>query len=293
MKTFILLLALVISSTALLAQAPSKFSYQAVVRNPSNEVVINTQVGMRMSIVQMPSTTVYSETFTPTTDAHGKLNIVVGGGAVQSGALNTINWGNGVFALKSEIDPTGGTNYTISSTQEFASVPYALSAAQVGNGLPANPSNNQFAVYNGSNWVAQSVSLAPVGGNQPINTIQPILAITYCIAAQGIFPSQNFEPFLGEVVPFGFNFAPLGWYKCDGQLLSIAENDALFALIGTTYGGDGQVTFAIPDLRGRIPLHQGTGSGLSTRTIGEVLGTENVTLTTGNLPAHTHTVVLQ
>ena len=87
---------------------------------------------------------------------------------------------------------------------------------------------------------------------------------------------------------FGGNFAPQGWAMCDGQLLSIAENDALFALIGTTYGGDGQTTFALPDLRGRIPTHAGQGPGLSARVLGESSGAENVTLTINQLPAHTH-----
>lgn len=96
------------------------------------------------------------------------------------------------------------------------------------------------------------------------------------------------EPFIGEIKLFGGNFAIIGHAMCQGQLLSIAQNTALFALLGTTYGGDGQTTFGLPDLRGRIPLHQGTGPGLTTRTIGEVSGTENVTLLTTQLPAHTH-----
>ena len=95
-------------------------------------------------------------------------------------------------------------------------------------------------------------------------------------------------PFVGEVRLFAGNFAPAGWAFCDGSLYPISENETLFALIGTTYGGDGQVTFAMPDLRGRVPVHQGTGPGLSTRTIGERGGTETVTLTVAQMPAHTH-----
>ena len=90
---------------------------------------------------------------------------------------------------------------------------------------------------------------------------------------------------------FGFNFAPQNWQACDGSLLSISEYDALFALIGTTYGGDGQVTFAVPDLRGRLPIHQGTGPGLSNYVIGQVSGTETVTLNTQQMPAHTHGMI--
>ncbi len=98
------------------------------------------------------------------------------------------------------------------------------------------------------------------------------------------------EPFLGQIQPFGFNFAPRGWAKCDGQLLSISENQALFSLLGTIYGGDGRTTFALPDLRGRLMLHEGNGPGLSDRPIGERTGSETNTLTTGQLPAHGHGV---
>jgi microcystin-dependent protein len=87
---------------------------------------------------------------------------------------------------------------------------------------------------------------------------------------------------------FGGNFAPLGWALCEGQLLPIAENDALFSLIGTTYGGDGETTFALPDLRGRIPIDQGSGAGLSPHTVGEMGGSEAVTLAASQLPVHNH-----
>lgn len=90
-------------------------------------------------------------------------------------------------------------------------------------------------------------------------------------------------PFIGEIRLVGFNFAPLGWAECDGSLLLISQNDALFTLIGTTYGGDGQSTFALPDLRGRVALGRGNA-----HIIGEVAGTESETLTINQLPAHTH-----
>ena len=96
------------------------------------------------------------------------------------------------------------------------------------------------------------------------------------------------SPFIGEIRMVGFSFAPQGWATCDGQLMPIAENDALFALIGTTYGGDGQSTFALPDLRSRIPVHAGQGPGLSNRVLGESSGTEAVTLTTQQIPSHAH-----
>jgi microcystin-dependent protein len=97
------------------------------------------------------------------------------------------------------------------------------------------------------------------------------------------------DPFLGELKLAAFNFAPLGWAFCDGQLLPISQNTALFALLGTTYGGDGQTTFALPDLRGRVPVHAGF-SGSGNVSLGEQGGAEAVTLTTSQLPSHTHTL---
>lgn len=96
------------------------------------------------------------------------------------------------------------------------------------------------------------------------------------------------EPYIGEIHMFGGNFAPRGYAFCDGSLLQIAQYDALFSLIGTTYGGDGQTTFALPDLRGRLPVSAGQGPGLSQRTPGQSGGAEAVTLATATMPAHTH-----
>jgi microcystin-dependent protein len=94
------------------------------------------------------------------------------------------------------------------------------------------------------------------------------------------------QPYVGEIRMFGGNFAPAGWMFCEGQLLPISENETLFNLIGTTYGGDGQSTFALPDLRGRLPLHQGNGF-----TLAETGGAEEITLTVNQIPAHTHPMV--
>lgn len=100
------------------------------------------------------------------------------------------------------------------------------------------------------------------------------------------------DPFIGQIQPFGFNFAPVGWLQCNGQIMSIAQNTALFSLIGTTYGGNGVSTFAIPDLRGRALVHPGTGPGLSNISWGQIGGTENSTLTLNNLPSHSHNVTV-
>ena len=99
------------------------------------------------------------------------------------------------------------------------------------------------------------------------------------------------SPFIGEIRMFAGNFAPVGWAFCDGSLIPISENDALFNLIGTTYGGDGQTTFALPDLRSRVPVHAGNGPGLSTYSLGQAGGVEQVTLTTQQLPSHGHAVI--
>ncbi|MGH9604585.1 MAG: phage tail protein [Terracidiphilus sp.] len=98
------------------------------------------------------------------------------------------------------------------------------------------------------------------------------------------------EPFIGEIRMVGFNFAPMGWALCNGQTLPIQQYTALFSLLGTYYGGNGQTTFQLPDLQSRVPVHQGQGAGLSPYTIGEQTGTENVTLITSQMPSHNHTV---
>jgi microcystin-dependent protein len=99
------------------------------------------------------------------------------------------------------------------------------------------------------------------------------------------------EPFLGMIIIVPYNFSPRGWAFCNGQILPIAQNTALFSLLGTTFGGNGQTTFALPDLRSRVPLHSGQGPGLSSYDLGEQTGTESVTLNVQTLPGHTHTSV--
>src|SRR5437660_11239859 len=99
------------------------------------------------------------------------------------------------------------------------------------------------------------------------------------------------EPFVGEIRMFGGSFAPAGWAMCQGQSMAISENDVLFTLIGTTYGGDGQETFNLPDLQGRAPMHMGTAKSGTTYTIGEQAGVESVTLTTQSTPIHSHALI--
>ena len=112
----------------------------------------------------------------------------------------------------------------------------------------------------------------------------------FAILSMGKANAQQVETFLGEIRMFAGNFAPTGWAFCQGQLLPIAQNTALFSLLGTTYGGDGTTSFALPDLRGRVPVGFGQGPGLSNRVIGEKFGSELVTLNINQMPSHNHTV---
>ena len=102
--------------------------------------------------------------------------------------------------------------------------------------------------------------------------------------------SVSIEPFIGEISMFAGNFAPRGWALCEGQLLPISQYSALFSILGTTYGGDGRTTFALPDLRGRVPMHPGNGPGLSNYRLGQKGGAESATITILNLPAHNHPI---
>lgn len=141
--------------------------------------------------------------------------------------------------------------------------------------LNAGTAAGQLLSWNGNNWI--NTNAKP---NEFITNLQPYLAINFCISLFGIFPSpSDSSPYVGEIAQFGFNFTPNGWAMCNGQLLSIAEYEVLYYLIGTTYGGDGQSTYALPDLRGRVPIHQGQGPGIGTNyVIGSMGGLETHTV---------------
>lgn len=121
---------------------------------------------------------------------------------------------------------------------------------------------------------------------------KPLLAmvgVAFIVAAvEGSKPVYAEDPFIGQIQYFPYNFSPRGWSFCNGQLLPVAENTALFSLIGTTFGGDGRTTLGLPDMRGRVPIHPGTGPGLSSRRSGEKGGVETVSLNTNQMPAHSH-----
>lgn len=104
--------------------------------------------------------------------------------------------------------------------------------------------------------------------------------------------NNTMEPFIGQIIMFGGNFAPRGWALCEGQLLSISSNTALFSILGTIYGGDGRTSFGLPDMRGRVSMHAGHGPGLANRRLGAKEGAENVNISAGNMPNHTHNVTI-
>ncbi|MFD1161722.1 phage tail protein [Hwangdonia seohaensis] len=116
-----------------------------------------------------------------------------------------------------------------------------------------------------------------------------LLSLLLCLSFSNSTHAQS-DPFIGQISMFAGNFAPRGWALCDGQLLPISQYSALFSILGTTYGGDGETTFALPDLRGRVPMHAGNGPGLTSRQLGQKFGSETNTLTVNQMPSHSHTV---
>ena len=148
------------------------------------------------------------------------------------------------------------------------------------NNVRINPGTTvgDLITWDGNNWVNTQPAVQHF--SYTLDNVQPYLAVNYCISLFGIFPSQNdaSEPFVGEIFIMGCNFPPNGFASCNGQLLAISENDVLFNLIGTTYGGDGQTTFGLPDLRGRLAIHQGESAGTSNYIIGQMGGAEQKTI---------------
>ena len=176
---------------------------------------------------------------------------------------------------------TGSLRYWTGTAWLPPSANAALSAKSplgfVSNNLKINAgtSAGDLITWDGNNWINTQPAVQHF--NYVLNNMQPYTGINYCISLFGVFPQQSdaINPYVGEILLLGCNFAPVGYAFCDGQLLSIAENEVLFNLIGTTYGGDGQNTFGVPDLRGRLPIHQGQGIGLSNNYfIGQIGGSE-------------------
>lgn len=157
---------------------------------------------------------------------------------------------------------------------------------------PQNAATGSLICFNGTNWVARTLVVGNAGSSSAISNYQPYLAIRFCMALQGYFPARNSqEPYIGEICMFPYDFDPRTFASCNGQLMSIAQNTALFSLLGVQYGGNGTVNFALPDLRGRASFLFGQGPGLSNYNIGTATGTANITLNQLNMPAHSHTII--
>lgn len=170
-----------------------------------------------------------------------------------------------------------GTGWKDFSTLAItASGPLSISST---NTVALNPGTaaGDLITWDGNNWVNMQPAVQHF--TLPVSNLQPYLTLNYCIALQGIFPSRN-TPFLGEIDVYSFAFPPKGWAECNGQLLPINQNQAIFALLGTMYGGNGQTNFALPNLQGRVPLHTGgsVGPGLSSYTLGQTGGVEQNTI---------------
>ena len=164
MKRIITICAAILMTASVFSQAPNKMSYQAVIRNSSNALVTNTSIGMRISILQTSSsgTAVYVETQTPTTNANGLASIEIGGGTLVTGNFANINWANGPYFIKTETDPIGGTNYTITGTSQLLSVPYALFS---GNGIIGfSATGDTLYLGNGTHIIVPGISASNNGG---------------------------------------------------------------------------------------------------------------------------------
>lgn len=175
MKRIITLIVILLMTTNIFAQAPQKMSYQAVIRDASNDLIANQAIGMQISILQGASngTAVYVETQTATTNINGLVTVEIGDGSVVSGDFANIDWSTGSYFIQTETDPTGGTSYTINGTSELLSVPYALYAENAPGGLGNGSAAGNTPYWNGTEWVTNSSNIFNNGGRVGINTNTP------------------------------------------------------------------------------------------------------------------------
>ncbi|WP_394363921.1 phage tail protein [Flavobacterium branchiophilum] len=221
------------------AQAPEKMSYQAVIRNSSNALVSNANVGIKISILQgtATGTEVYSQTQTATTNVNGLVSLTIGEGGFVSGDFVAINWGNGPYFIKTETDPTGGANYTITSTTQLLSVPFAMYAK---NGVPSQTNQAGKVLTTDGTSASWTKMLSDIG-------------VRFYIKVGGTFSWDAAAGGIGTIVMHANNNNTFDWgdytsIPCDGRSLLISQYSALFSVLGTTYGGDGVTTFKIPNL---------------------------------------------
>jgi microcystin-dependent protein len=171
----------------------------------------------------------------------------------------------------------GGSGWQVFTPGNPLSAQTPLSVNTNNVQLNAGTLVGDLITWDGANWV--NMQPATEHFSFTVDNRQPYVALNYCIALQGIFPARSdATPFVSEIELFAFNFAPTGWAFCNGQLLAIASNTALFSLVGTFYGGNGTSNFSLPDLRGRVPMSFGQGPGLSNFNEGQAGGTESNTI---------------
>ena len=167
----------------------------------------------------------------------------------------------------------GGSSF-VSPARLSGKAPIAVSATNQVS-LNAGTSVGDLITWDGTNWVNMQPAIQHF--SIQVNNLQPYLTVNYCIAMNGIFPARSdATPFVSQIQIFPFNFAPTGWAFCNGQLLAISQNTALFSLIGTFYGGNGTTNFALPNLQGAVPIQMGQGPGLSSFIEGETGGSTTV-----------------
>jgi microcystin-dependent protein len=291
MKKILLYVFLLVSSAAI---CQTKYiNYQGLARDGGGIPLQSKTITIRASILSDSTGKVvdYSEAHLVKTSAQGQFALAIGKGTVLSGLYEkSINWAGGSKFLKIEMSPDG-INYVLSGISQIQNVPYAIYAQNAGNvvnyngqlpvavsktneiGLNAATSPGDLMSWDGTNWVAKP----PVVQHFTVNNLQPSLVTNYFISLYGIYPTPaGGSPYIGEIILFPGYFEPAGFALCDGRLLSISENETLFNVIGTTFGGDGQTTFAIPDLRGRVAIHAGTLKGGAQYILGSQGGTETI-----------------
>lgn len=189
---------------------------------------------------------------------------IMGTGGMVSTVVSTRDWPKAFFRV------SDGANPSNMLPVYSAAAPIVIDS---NNTIGLNPATDRSILRsNGANWVSEQIPAVA------LDNMQPWIGMNFIIALQGLYPSRSSdEPFIGQVILFGGNFAPRSWALCDGQLLPISQYTALFSILGTTYGGDGRTSFALPDLRGRVPIHPGTGAGLTNRRLGAKGGAETTT----------------
>lgn len=281
------------------AEIPQTISYQGILSDTSGQLVADGQYKLGFKLTNSPNNNIilWQETHDDVVIVNGIFNVILGSITPLDLAFDEPYW-LGIAVNDGDV---------LLPLTELTSAAYSLNASSVSDSAITSRKIASGHVVRSINALTEHVKL--VGGNNVMVTtqadsviisaeseltfgqdsnMQPFLGINYIIALVGVFPSRNsaqqgssgttqgVEPFIGEIIMFGGNFAPRGWALCEGQLLPISQNQSLFAILGTIYGGDGRTTFGLPDLRGRVPIQAGQGAGLSDRRLGRKGGSENI-----------------